>query len=357
MAQLRIADIFAGCGGFSLGAHMAGIETCLAIDVDPILSSSFERNFPRTKLIRRDVHRVPSAELLRRAGSEIDGIVGGPPCQGFSEIGRRDSRDPRRLLIGDFFRLVRKSRPRFFVMENVRGLLFEENRSLLSRHLDLLAKHYTIFGPCIIEASDFGAATRRPRMFVIGIEQPRSKTSFFEELARFEQPPSTVRDAISDLRRAIFSHEDRWGMEWWQYQDRDRVSVYARRARIGRGGRPLTYVSGHQRTCHLQETAKRFASIVPGEQDRIGKHHRLKWSGQSPTIRAGTGADRGSYQSVRPIHPAEPRVITPREAARLQGFPDWFEFHPTTWHSFRMIGNSVSPIVSRAVLGAVAQCL
>jgi DNA (cytosine-5)-methyltransferase 1 len=80
---------------------------------------------------------------------------------------------------------------------------------------------------------------------------------------------------------------------------------------------------------------------------------RLAWGGQSPTIRAGTGADRGSYQSVRPIHPSEPRVITVREAARLQGFPDAFRFHPTVWHSFRMIGNSVSPIIAHRLLSLI----
>jgi DNA (cytosine-5)-methyltransferase 1 len=83
----------------------------------------------------------------------------------------------------------------------------------------------------------------------------------------------------------------------------------------------------------------------------------LKWDGQCPTLRAGTGSDRGSFQSVRPIHPDEPRVITVREAARLQGFPDCHFFHKTVWHSFRMIGNSVSPFVSEAVFCAIKACL
>jgi len=357
MRELRIADVFSGCGGFSLGADMAGMKTCLAIDVDPILSSSFERNFPKVRLIGRDVHRLTSTELLRYLGGGIDGIVGGPPCQGFSEIGRRDSDDPRRLLIGDFFRLVRKTRPRFFVMENVRGLLFDKNRNMLSAHLEKLSSRYTIFGPQILEASMFGAATRRPRLFVIGIEGPRRGSSVFRELERHQREPSTVRDAIADLRRARLSHVDTSGIDWWTYPENISLSEYARRARRGRGGKLLTYVSSHRRTEHLMATIRRFSRLEPGQQDAVGKHYKLKWNGQSPTLRAGTGADRGSYQSVRPIHPAEPRVITPREAARLQGFPDWFEFHPTIWHSFRMIGNSVSPFVSSAVLRAVSRCL
>jgi len=87
--------------------------------------------------------------------------------------------------------------------------------------------------------------------------------------------------------------------------------------------------------------------------DKISKFPRLRWDGLCPTLRAGTDKHKGSYQAVRPIHPDEDRVITPREAARLQGFPDWFQFSPTKWHSFRQIGNSVSPFVGEAVLDVI----
>jgi len=87
--------------------------------------------------------------------------------------------------------------------------------------------------------------------------------------------------------------------------------------------------------------------------DKVSKFPRLSWDGLCPTLRAGTDSSRGSYQAVRPIHPDKNRVITPREAARLQGFPDWFQFSPTKWHSFRQIGNSVSPFVAEAVLDVI----
>lgn len=113
-------------------------------------------------------------------------------------------------------------------------------------------------------------------------------------------------------------------------------------------------ITGHTKTVHGPAIAKRFAALGPGLIDPIGRHPKLAWDGQCPTLRAGTGADRGSYQSVRPIHPDEPRVITVREAARLQGFPDAHRFHPTVWHSFRMIGNSVSPLIAREIFMAIA---
>jgi DNA (cytosine-5)-methyltransferase 1 len=94
--------------------------------------------------------------------------------------------------------------------------------------------------------------------------------------------------------------------------------------------------------------------VEGGRSDPITKSYKLEWEGLCPTLRAGTGSERGAFQAVRPLHPEQGRVITVREAARLQGFPDWFEFHETKWQSFRMIGNSVSPYVSFALLKSIA---
>jgi DNA (cytosine-5)-methyltransferase 1 len=101
--------------------------------------------------------------------------------------------------------------------------------------------------------------------------------------------------------------------------------------------------------------AKRYANVKQGASDKISKSKKLDPTGFCPTLRAGTGKDKGSYQAVRPIHPTKNRVITPREAARLQGFPDWFVFHKTKWHSFRQIGNSVSPIVAERLLNVIRE--
>ncbi|MER2539045.1 MAG: DNA cytosine methyltransferase, partial [Azonexus sp.] len=116
-------------------------------------------------------------------------------------------------------------------------------------------------------------------------------------------------------------------------------------------------VSGCMGTKHTDEVKKRYAALGYGQQDLTSKATRLDPNGYCPTLRAGTAKDKGSYQAVRPIHYKSPRVITPREAARLQGFPDWFVFHRTKWHSFRQIGNSVSPIVSEAILNVIYQKL
>lgn len=113
------------------------------------------------------------------------------------------------------------------------------------------------------------------------------------------------------------------------------------------------YISGFMNTVHSDSVKKRYEEVEPGKMDYVSKSVKLKWNGQAPTLRAGTGSDKGSYQAVRPLHPDHGRVITVREAARLQGFPDWFVFHPTKWHSFRMIGNSVSPHLSHKILSLI----
>ena len=111
--------------------------------------------------------------------------------------------------------------------------------------------------------------------------------------------------------------------------------------------------SGNLGTRHSRRVSKRYDALKPGQRDSVSKAQRLDPEGFCPTLRAGTGPDLGSYQAVRPIHPTVPRVITPREAARLQGFPDWFTFSPSKWHSFRQIGSSVSPIVAERLLSVV----
>ncbi len=110
-------------------------------------------------------------------------------------------------------------------------------------------------------------------------------------------------------------------------------------------------------TRHDASIIERYAALEPGERDEISKAVKLDANGFCPTLRAGTDITRGKYQAVRPIHHMKPRVITPREGARLQGFPDWFVFHKTKWHSFRQIGNSVSPLISEHLLTTVVEHL
>lgn len=344
---MKLVDLFSGCGGFSLGAHLAGFQVAAAFDNDPILASSYPFNFPNTTRVLADISELDGNALRKAAGGQVDGIFGGPPCQGFSDIGRREPKDPRRQLLGHFFRLVREVEPSFFVMENVRGLAYSGAREVLEDALRLVEADYSILGPNVWDAADFGAATRRPRLFVVGLHKNCDAALKLEDFDSLKRPAATVRAAISDLAGAIALGEND-GFDVWQITRPGRPFEYARALRSAD-----RHFTGQRPTDHTKEVIKRFKKVPQGAADPVGRHHRLAWDGQCPTLRAGTGADRGSYQSVRPIHPELPRVITVREAARLQGFPDTHRFHPTIWHSFRMIGNSVSPIVAKAIFTVI----
>ena len=348
MTKLNVVDLFCGAGGFSLGARAAGLNVIKAIDIDPTLTSSYSRNFENDHLHLGDVSDLSGDALRSITGEKIHGLIGGPPCQGFSLIGRRDKKDPRRALVDHFFRLVSEVRPTFFVMENVLGLLQGEARKVFDAAMDRIPDDYHIIGPSIVTASDFGVPTSRQRVFLVGVLKN------YSDLPSIHAPTdalfTTVRDAISDLSSPIPLHIEASGFDVCRLAESNVVPSYARSLRSAD-----SLFTGNRKTVHTDAVVERFRTIEQGKTDPVGRHQRLSWDGLCPTLRAGTGSDKGSYQSVRPIHPDQPRVITVREAARLQGFPDVHRFHPTIWHSFRMIGNSVSPPVAKTILERVVR--
>lgn len=340
---MRAVDLFCGTGGFSRGAIAAGFDVVAAFDIDPNLTYSHHHNFPDTKLYLEDVSQLSGADILIKSGGEIDLMFGGPPCQGFSMMGKRKTDDPRRELLGHFFRLVSEVKPAVFVMENVEGLLFGEAKNVLDNALHYVSD-YVVLDPIVLDASDFGAATKRKRAFIIGYDPARCFPITKELIDSCKTKPATVADALSGLN-SCSSIGGNDGFDVWRLGKNVSLSDYAR----GLADKTRLF-TGNQLTAHTEQVVARFATLLPGKTDSIGKHPRLKLDGQCPTLRAGTGSDKGSHQSLRPIHPSENRVITVREAARLQGFCDQHRFHPTIWHSFRQIGNSVSPIIATAVL-------
>lgn len=362
-----IVDLFCGCGGFSLGAELAGFRSLVAVDVDPTLQSAYRKNFPQTKSVCGSVTDIDKSAWRQLIGSvRPDAVIGGPPCQGFSRIGKRLKDDPRNSLIGHFYRHVEELRPKFFVMENVEGLLDSDNVDMLMSSMEKISKYYKVIDPIIVNASHFGAATKRRRVVVVGYDP--SEVDPIDVDSILPSVPihlTTVKDAISDLPSPTAENGDRTDFGWAQYPELEcSLSDYARQLRAAppeglgwneaRAFHSIGILSGLFKTRHSEAVTQRYASIPGGKSDSVSKSFRLEWEGLCPTLRAGTGADKGAFQAVRPIHPGEGRVITVREAARLQGFPDWFVFHQAKWHSFRMIGNSVSPFVSRGIMEKIA---
>ncbi|MGP5191544.1 DNA cytosine methyltransferase [Vreelandella alkaliphila] len=364
-----VIGLFSGCGGLALGAELAGFHSLAAVDIDKDLQSSYRLNFPLSKVINHDLTLfTPSmwSEILN--GKKVDGVIGGPPCQGFSRIGLRNIDDPRNNLLAQYFMQISILKPKFFLMENVEGLLDAKNKEVLYKALDLIPRNYQVIGPFKINALSCGATTSRKRVVVIGFDPNyMDAISEYEIASSHTKPPITVREAISDIPSP--SENDLKSpkvFNWMRYKPTSlELSDYAFKMRKmpskGLGAKisleRLIHgeVSGVINTKHSQPVIERFSKTRPGETESVSRYPRLSWDGHCPTLRAGTGSDKGSFQSMRPIHPSEPRVITVREAARLQGFPDWFIFHPTIWHSFRMIGNSVSPLMSHHIMDMISK--
>lgn len=367
----KVIDLFAGAGGLSLGAARAGFDIAAAVEIDEYALETHGKNFPRTRHLDRDVSKLTGESLLEAAGlksGELDGLIGGPPCQGFSYMGKRNVEDDRNNLFFHFFRLVNEIFPAFFLAENVPGILSPKYDPIREKAFALVRDKYRLLEPIEVKANEYGAPTTRTRIFFIGFDPKRINelnAEMFRPRSDIQAVP--VMPALEGLPVEI---DPNWLSEasGWRKTESMTESAFSRsiadRIPDGIGDRlsidrymSANEVSGCMGTRHTAEVIARYDALEHGEQDKISKAVRLHPARFCPTLRAGTGRDKGSYQAVRPIHHLVPRVITPREAARLQGFPDWFVLHRTKWHSFRQIGNSVSPIVSEYLLSSVLKHL
>ncbi len=366
--KIKIIDLFSGVGGLSLGAARAGLDVVAAVENDKYAVLAHKKNFPNTKHIDEDITTIKIGELLQRCGlkkTDKVGIIGGPPCQGFSTIGHKDVADPRNQLFVHFFKIVRSLQPVFFLAENVPGIMREENDELRQTAIDMVKDDYVILDPIKIYANDYGCPTTRCRYVFIGYKASGLGTIKPNDFRR-QESRVVVREALCGLPSRI---SEKWQQEsqgWRRVKYPANLTEFLDSARncIPQGvGDPTSIsnlidenmVSGFLGTVHTENVKERFRNVRPGMIDKVSKARRLEWEGFCPTLRAGTGRERGSFQAVRPIHPSAPRVITPREAARLQGFPDWFQFSATKWHSFRQIGNSVCPIMAEKILEIIVQ--
>lgn len=357
-------EFFAGAGGLSLGLEQAGFDVVLAVDRDGYHVATHQRNFPYCLGVCASVAELTGEKIRALLGTdrEIDLVAGGPPCQGFSHMGTRDVLDPRNTLVNEFVRLVLELRPKAFLMENVPGMQSGATAEIFEhalRRWESEEPGYIITKPVrTLNAADFGVPQSRERLFVLGIRRDVGSAAQYPEGPSPEQPARpTVEEAIGDLPR-IADHPELLERDWTTYDGSPPRSRYARVLR-GLDVDPSDY--SHPRawdrsrvTCsaavrHRPEIAALYAATVPGSMVPGHKLPKLHPHGLAPTLRAGSESEHGSYTAPRPVHFQEPRCITAREAARLHGYPDWFQFYPGKWHAYRQIGNSVCPPVARAL--------
>lgn len=356
-------DLFAGAGGLSLGFEQAGFDVAAAVEIDPVHCAAHEFNFPKCATLCRDVSKISGGEIRAAAGvgkRDIDVVFGGAPCQGFSMIGQRAIDDPRNSLVKHYVRIVRELSPKYFVFENVKGLMIGGHRRFLDEIVELLSEDYDVALPYrVLNAADYGVPQDRRRLFLMGARRGLKVPTYPDEL-----PGTTVADALADVPDAeqfdalIASDSAR--------ADFRTPSAYARAMReLGKTPAHFGYrrqydpkiLTSSMRAEHTALSRRRFAVTKHGDTEPVSRFHKLDPHGVCNTLRAGTNTDRGAFTSPRPIHYLYPRCITVREAARLHSYPDWFRFHVTKWHGFRQIGNSVPPMLARAVAGEIVKAM
>jgi DNA (cytosine-5)-methyltransferase 1 len=358
-------DLFAGAGGLSLGFEQAGFDIAAAVEIDPIHCATHEYNFPYSTTICASVVSVTGEDIRRKAGlghAEIDAVFGGAPCQGFSLIGKRAFDDPRNQLVFHYVRIVAELQPKYFVFENVKGLTLGKHAEFLNELITALgdAGYDVVLPYRVLNAAAFGVPQDRQRLFVVGARRDLNLPNYPAPIGH----RTTVWEAIGDLPDADrfdeLSEADAVSVAWAT------EAVYARQLR-GLEPDPTNFgycrrfdpdmLTSSLRTEHTELSRSRFMATEHGKTEPVSRFRKLPPDGLCNTLRAGTDSSRGAFTSPRPIHPILPRVITVREAARLHSYPDWFRFHSTKWHGFRQIGNSVPPLLGRAIAGEIVKAL
>ncbi|GBF80933.1 DNA cytosine methyltransferase [Aphanothece sacrum] len=373
-------DLFAGAGGMTLGFEQAGFDVLASVEIDPIHCIIHEYNFPFCTVICRSLENVSAREIraLSKIGNQtIDVVFGGPPCQGFSLIGKRCLEDERNALIKHFIRLVLELQPKYFVIENVPGMAIGKHQKFLEEIFDEFREIGYQVHPNyrILNAANYGVPQNRERLFLIGSQLGLPLPNYPQIITEFKNnkvnetninilKTPTVLEAIQDLPEA--NNYPELNYQDWVITDYGEASNYGKKLRnLSKIDDDYSYkrdydfklLTGSLRTNHNQTSIYRFAKTPQGKIEPVSRFYKLHPDGLCNTLRAGTPSNRGAHTSPRPIHPFTPRCITVREAARLHSYPDWFRFHVTKWHGFRQIGNSVPPLLAKAVAEEIIKIL
>lgn len=382
--NMKVIDLFSGAGGFSKGFERAGFDTLIANEIDPMIANTYEKNHSNVLMINESIEdfvqnidntidtKLESMENRQRAEeirenlNNIDVIIGGPPCQGFSMAGARNRQandfieDPRNYLFRYYFNVIQRFEPNYFVMENVQGLENMNNGEILNEIIRLFedennfrrGRYY--LSRKVISADELGVPQARKRLIIIGskYESIDIDNSIERVKQRLNIPERvTLEEAISDLNYLEIGE----GEQVQEYRT-EAKSQYQNERR-----RTTNLLYNHVAPKHNEVALDRIRRILPGqnwknleESNTIksvhsGAYGRLEWDSQSMTIT--TRFDTPSAGRV--IHPERHRALTPREAARIQSFDDDFIFYGNKTSIGKQIGNAVPPLVAEVLANII----
>lgn len=312
---MKVISLFSGCGGLDLGFERAGFEIPVANEFDKTIWETFETNHPKTKLIKGDIRKIKEEDFP----DEVDGIIGGPPCQSWSEAGAlRGIEDDRGKLFYDYIRILKNKQPKFFLAENVSGML-------ANRHSDAVKNIISMFEDCgydvsitLVNAKDYGVAQERKRVFYIGFRKDlKIDFKFPQGSTEDDDKKITLKDIIWDLQdtavpAADKNHRNQNAINNNEYYTGAYSTIFMSRNRVKGWNEQAFTVQASGRQCQLHPQAPKMIKMGKNDCRFVeGKEHLY-------------------------------RRMTVREVARIQGFPDDFKFiYDSVDTGYKMIGNAV----------------
>lgn len=346
----NIIDLFSGVGGISLGFQQAGFNVLVANEIDKDISESYKKNHPNIRMINEDITKLNIETIFEDYKSQTDVIVGGPPCQGFSQKGARKLfDDERNFLFNYFYKVVAFVRPSYFLMENVPNILSAGNKSFKNEIYNLFEELGYTLDSNVLNAADFGVPQNRRRAFILG------KLDGSLELPKKTQKNITINDAISDLA-FLNSGEGKLKQSYKIPPQSDYQKLMRKNSNV---------LYNHVATKHSQVALERLKLIPPGKgREMLPEEHLTKsiysgtWSRMledSQSVTITTRFDTPS--SGRFTHPFLDRAITVREAARIQSFPDDFIFFGNKSSQMKQVGNAVPPLLAKEIAKVIMQDL
>lgn len=333
---INTLGLFSGGGGLDLGFAAAGFNVVLSSDIDShscktlIINQGKKDFLHEHPVLCEDIRNINNKTIKTQlAGKSIDFIIGGPPCQAFSVFGRRKGlEDPRGNLVFEYARIIEEIEPEAFLFENVAGLKTIHDGALYSELFETLS----IGGKYAIsaheyEVADFGIPQFRRRVFFIGTKAKKNIPHMVathtppNSLFNAHKPFNTVASALAGLPTPITD---------WK-----------------RG----PFLNGHVGRKHSERIKERYETLRFGERDHKTRINKL--NPDRPSFTIIVGSDNGGGKGH--VHPFEAREVTPRESARIQTFPDWWEFYGTGRHIIRQVGNAVPPVFAGLIANHVAK--
>lgn len=350
--MIKVIDLFSGAGGFSLGFDNNYFEITKAVEFDKSIAETYKNNHKNTYLYNCDISEVDNLKCFKE--NEADIIIGGPPCQGFSMAGSRIRKgfleDERNYLFKHYFNIVRIVKPKIFIMENVKGMksmeggkIFDEIIRLFKDKSNFDGDKYTVYYK-VVNSQDFGIPQKRERLIIIGVKNGNANIEkIWNDIYlkyNYSSNKPTIWDAIGDLCSPTENGEVNLNKELQSNYARD----------LSKNSK-VTY--NHNKSNHSKKTLERIKQIKVNENYTIlkeeiksihsGSYGRMSKEGVSVTITTRFDTPSGG----KFIHPTEDRTITPREAARIQSFPDHYKFYGSRSSVCKQIGNAVPPKLSQ----------